>query len=296
MQSPLPIDLWVQTACVLEATARKPGNVHRYRDFDDLTYVDFLLSAAAISPVLQQAPKQPIGLTIYQAIVATHRVCRTNTNLGIVLLLTPLAAASAVGSIRQAIHLVLNSTTKEDARNVYAAIRLANPGGLGTCNEEDVHSEPTKTLLDVMKLAADRDMIARQYANGFQDLFDKGVSYLREAFSRKFSVENAIVFCHLNWLSDFPDSLIARKRGIAEARLASEKAREILDAGWPESAKARSLAESFDRWLSQPGQQRNPGTTADLVAATLFVCLCEGLLRFPLAWDRERRANTIGSG
>ena len=81
-----------QAACILEATARKPGNVHRYCDFDDLSYVDFLLSGAAIAPVLEKAVGRPVGVTILDCIRATRQVVTTNTNLGIVLLLAPLAA------------------------------------------------------------------------------------------------------------------------------------------------------------------------------------------------------------
>src|SRR5262249_31932993 len=50
--------LAAQLACLIEVTARKPRNVHRLHDFDDLTYPDFLLSAAAIRPAL--APARPL--------------------------------------------------------------------------------------------------------------------------------------------------------------------------------------------------------------------------------------------
>ena len=89
---PLPIGLCAQLACILEATARKPGNVHRYADFADATYLDFLLSAAAIAPVMEQAPRRRVGETVLRAVRATRRVVATNTNLGTILLLAPLAA------------------------------------------------------------------------------------------------------------------------------------------------------------------------------------------------------------
>src|SRR5438876_739889 len=90
----LPVGLCAQLACVLEATARKPGNVHRFMDFADTSYLDFLLSAAAIAPVMERAVGRPVGETVLEAIRATRRVTSANTNLGIVLLLAPLAAAS----------------------------------------------------------------------------------------------------------------------------------------------------------------------------------------------------------
>src|SRR5258705_9008119 len=96
----LPVGLCVQLACVWEATARKPGNVHRYRDFEDASYLDFLLSAATIAPVLEGAASRPVGQTILEAVRATRLVARTNTNLGIMLLLSPLAAVAAGEPLR----------------------------------------------------------------------------------------------------------------------------------------------------------------------------------------------------
>src|SRR4051794_9824683 len=87
-----------QVACILEATARKPGNVHRFRDFDDAHYVDFLLSAAAIAGPLDRAATVGVGATVLRAVEATRRVVATNTNLGIILLLAPLAAAQGADS------------------------------------------------------------------------------------------------------------------------------------------------------------------------------------------------------
>src|SRR5262245_61656852 len=95
MAKPLSIGLCAQLACILEVTARKPGNVHRYADFADTTYLDFLLSAAAIAPVMDRAPGRPVGETVLEAVTATRRVTGTNTNLGISLLLAPLASVPA---------------------------------------------------------------------------------------------------------------------------------------------------------------------------------------------------------
>src|SRR5947209_4785483 len=158
----LPVGLCVQLACVWEATARKPGNVHRYRDFEDATYLDFILSAAAIAPVLEGATGRPVGQTILEAVRATRLVARTNTNLGIILLLSPLAAISPGESLREGLLRVLDGLDVADARATYEAIRLANPSGLGRVAEQDVSDEPTQSLREVMALAADRDLIARQ--------------------------------------------------------------------------------------------------------------------------------------
>ncbi len=99
------------------------------------------------------------------AIRATRRVVATNTNLGIVLLLAPLAAVPRDNRCAQGIPAVLDALTVEDARDVFAAIRLASPGGLGQAAEQDVADEPSLPLRQIMALAADRDLVARQYAD-----------------------------------------------------------------------------------------------------------------------------------
>ncbi|HEY8504297.1 MAG TPA: triphosphoribosyl-dephospho-CoA synthase, partial [Gemmataceae bacterium] len=147
-----PIGRWAQLACIWEATARKPGNVHRFADFEDLTYLDFLLSAAAAAPELDRAPDRPVGGTILAAVRATAEVATTNTNLGIVLLLAPLASVPEGTDLREGVREELDALTVEDAGSAYEAIRRARPGGLGEVPEADVRGEPDRTLREVMAL------------------------------------------------------------------------------------------------------------------------------------------------
>jgi triphosphoribosyl-dephospho-CoA synthase len=282
----LSVGLCAQVACVWEATARKPGNVHRFCDFDDTTYLDFLLSAAAVAPVLDAAAGHSLGETVLRAVQATRAVVPSNTNLGIILLLTPLAAVPPEEDLRAGVERILERLDVADARWVYQAIRLARPGGLGEAPRQDVRDEPTQGLRAVMALAADRDLIARQYADGFRVVFEEGEPALRAGLQRAGTLEGAIIFCHLHLLATFPDSLIRRKRGAAEAEEAARRARRVLDAGWPQdSAAAPALAE-LDAWLRAEGRQRNPGTTADLVTASLFVALRTATIQLPsqLPW------------
>src|SRR4029453_18141123 len=148
-----------QLACLLEASAPKPGNVFPGRPFADMRFEDFVLSAVAIGPVMRDAGTRTLGDTILRAVEATRRVTAANTNLGMVLLLAPLARAAAVtGSgldLRDAVWNMLAMTTVGDAERAYEAIRLAAPGGLGEVPGEDVSSAPTRSLLEVMRLAAD---------------------------------------------------------------------------------------------------------------------------------------------
>jgi triphosphoribosyl-dephospho-CoA synthase len=265
------IALHAQLACLWEASARKAGNVHRYRDFDDTSYLDFLASAAALASVLGSAAARSVGETVLLAVERTRLVAPNNTNLGIILLLAPLAKAVL---LHRTFHSVLTDLTVDDARLVYRAIRLANPGGLGEAGEQDVRQEPTVTLREAMALAADRDLIARQYVTDFADVLTAGLPVLKEGLERTGSLEGAILHTQIELLAHDPDSLIARKCGPEVAREASERAQAVR------SGKT-GLAD-LDAWLRADGRRRNPGTTADLIAAILFVALEEGAVRLPL--------------
>jgi triphosphoribosyl-dephospho-CoA synthase len=284
MRPPAPdqIALFAQIACVWEVTARKPGNVHRYRDFDDVDYLDFLLSAAAIVPALSAlaAGECRLGRAVHEAIRLTRMVTTSNTNLGIVLLLAPLAAAPADRPLASGVRGVLDAAGVDDTRELYAGIRLAKPSGLGKVQQQDINSAPTLPLRDVMALAADRDLVARQYANDFREVFDDAVPALRRGIDATGCLEGAIIFCHLSLMARHPDTLISRKRGAAEAEEAGRRAGAVLDAGWPNATSA-DLFTTFDTWLRAEGRGRNPGTTADLVTAGVFVALREGILTLP---------------
>jgi triphosphoribosyl-dephospho-CoA synthase len=283
----LSIGLCAQTACIWEATARKAGNVHRYVDFADTHYVDFLLSAAAIAPILETASLRSLGESILAAVRATRSVAASNTNLGIILLLAPLASVPLDQDLRTGLTELLDSTTIEDARSLYEAIRLANPGGLGRSAEQDVQDAPTLALTATMQLAAARDAIARQYATGFRDVFDEGLPALLDGLDRTQSLEGGIIWCQLDWLARQPDTLLLRKQGLVEAEEASRRAGEVLAAGWPHTSESRQQFADFDAWLRAEGNRRNPGATADLVTACLFVALRTGKLTLPsrLPWD-----------
>jgi triphosphoribosyl-dephospho-CoA synthase len=270
-----------QIACMLEVSARKPGNVHRFRDFEDSTYLDFLLSAAAIAEPMDRAREWGVGLTVLRAVEATRRIVETNTNLGMVLLLAPLAAIEGGKDLRQGVAEVVGAATVDDARYVYRAIRLARPGGLGRVPEQDVADEPTVTLLDAMRLAADRDLVARQYANGFADVFEVALPALRSALAGGRPLETAIVAAHLALLAERRDTLIGRKRGPAEADEASRRATEVLHAGWPDTPEGHDRWAAFDAWLRAEGSARNPGATADLITAALFIALGDGTITLP---------------
>jgi triphosphoribosyl-dephospho-CoA synthase len=265
-----------QLACLLEASAPKPGNVSPGRHFSDTRYEDFLASAAAIGPAMEEAGVQPIGKTIRRAVEATAGWARTNTNLGIVLLLAPLARAAVdrgSGDLRQALRALLELTTIDDARDVYAAIRTAAPGGLGRVSSEDVADEPAVTLLEAMRLAADRDRIAGEYTTGFEVTFAAAYPALAAARRDGLSWDDAIVETYLTLLARYPDTHIARRAGARLAADVTVRASAVLEAGGVRTPGGRRAIEVFDRGLRDPAHRANPGTTADLTTAGIFVLL-----------------------
>jgi triphosphoribosyl-dephospho-CoA synthase len=270
-----------QIACILEVTARKPGNVHPQAAFEDLHHLDFLLSAGAIVGPMDRAARMGIGPTVLASVEATRRVVRTNTNLGIILLLAPLAAVPRRVRLADGIEAVLAATTVDDARDVYRAIRLAVPGGLGRAPDQDVAGEPTATLREVMNLAAERDLVARQYANGFAQVLDEALLSLREGLKGGGPLEPAIITTFLTLLAREEDTLIVRKAGRRAAKQARLKAMEIMTAGGIVSARGRDQLAGFDDWLRSQGSRLNPGATADIVTAALFAALRDGTIPLP---------------
>ena len=275
---PLEIAALAQLACALEAAAPKPGNVSPGRAFHDTCHEDFLVSAAAVAPSLARAGERPLGATILGCIEATSARTRRNTNLGIVLLLAPLARAALTAgpaSLRERLAAVLRSTTVQDARDCYAAIRLAAPGGLGHSDAQDLADAPSVTLREAMGLAESRDAIAREYVTDLAITFGIGVPALSAARQAGFGWSDATVETALAILAAVPDSLIARKLGRGAAQEVSAGAAKVLEAGGIRSRHGREALAAFDAALRDAQNSRNPGTTADLTAAALFVHLLE---------------------
>jgi triphosphoribosyl-dephospho-CoA synthase len=171
---------------------------------------------------------------------------------------------------------VLAKTTVLDAREVYAAIRLASPGGLGRVAEQDVACEPTVSLREAMALAAERDAIAREYVTDFATTFEIGHPALRQALVAGLSWSDATLETYLTLLAAAPDTHVARKLGAAAAADIQGRARTVLERGGVRAPSGREAVAALDSDLRDPRNTRNPGATADLTAAALFVALLEG--------------------
>jgi triphosphoribosyl-dephospho-CoA synthase len=267
----------VRWACLLEATAPKPGNVYPGRSFRDLQYRDFVAAAEIVASAFSRTG-HPISQRMRSAVELSVAQLRTNANLGIVLLLGPLVAADETMTSdttgqrndqrwTAAIAEVLSGFNGADGRNIFQAINNASAGGLGDVDAMDVReSHPRVDIVEAMTLAADRDLIARQYATGFMDLIERILPLVGESIRRRGDLLGGIVDAHLRMLANEPDSLIARKNGFEVASSVQKRAQNV-DLDDPASISV------FDESLRSGTSELNPGTTADLIAAALYMLL-----------------------
>ncbi len=261
-------------ACKAELDALKPGNVHRHSAGHGMDVAHFERAAeAAAGPIADS--QSSVGKRILRATQASVAATGLNTNLGIVLLCAPLAKAAAETTfdigLRRRLGVILASLDEQDAEDTFAAIRIANPAGMGKVEQGDVHAKPQHlTLIGAMHLAADRDRIANAYVSVYADIFDFALPIFQEAKTlSQFDPSLAVTTLHMSLLAEFPDTHIARKFGPEIAARVRDDAR-VLRTQWSPIAAAKSLPalKEFDAKLKHEGL--NPGTTADFVVTTLF--------------------------
>jgi triphosphoribosyl-dephospho-CoA synthase len=300
-----------ELACLLEVSATpKPGNVHRFRDFFDLRYEDFLASSVTLGHFIEvlaskgcQIRKDPtkwsdlhLGVTIQEAIQQSNYFHKkSNTNLGIILLLAPLSVAAGltfdsktgtcnINDMRYAVIDVMKNTTVEDAIAVSEGIKLAEPGGLGEVSKYDVNDDSIRDELIqdninlelLMLQCKDRDNICFELSQGYVITFHTGVPILSRTLQECKDINIASINTYLAILASFPDTLIKRKFGQELAVSISDKAKQISQLGGALTIEGRQALEEFDIEFSEETEKINPGTSADLVAATLFVYLLSG--------------------
>jgi triphosphoribosyl-dephospho-CoA synthase len=258
-------------ACIAEIEAPKPGNVHVFAAGHRMTAAEFIASADAAAPRLS-APDARVGARILGAVEATAEAVGSNTNLGIILLCAPLAAAAENErrDLRLSLIEVLQNLDIKDAEFAYRAIVLAAPAGLGRSARHDVLEPATVSLLQAMIEASGRDRIAAQYATNFSDIFDVGLPRLEKALGQYTDLRWATLATYLALLSAFPDTHIVRKHGPG---IASEvqQAAATLQISLQESGRPDTLLPQLLTWdTALKAEGINPGTSADLTVATLF--------------------------
>lgn len=265
----------VKASFLGEIQALKPGNVSIYAVGHDMTAADFERSAEIVTPIICN-PDLSLGKRILTAVESTIEQVACNTNLGMILLFTPIVMAAEQGinndnKLQQQLNEVLTKCTQQDTADVFKAIALAKPGGLGKQTKYDVNDAPVCSLLEAMNVASSYDNVAMQYTNNYQSIFQSGLETIRGFVKRWNSVEWATVACYLNFMATFADSHIQRKYGVELANKIKNESRVVKDQfvelDNPVNAKTDLL--EFDKQLKQ--RNINPGTSADLTATSLLV-------------------------
>lgn len=298
----------LELAVLLEASANKPGNVNRTASFESTSYEHFLASAVAVASSFECAAER--GVLVFQreipvSDIGLGRIINDsvsnvnawqrggNTLLGTVILLSPIAVAAGmtptkesafkISKLRENVKLVVESTTPEDAIDIYEAIKNANPSGLGTVLELDINDpfsidrirEERISLYQIFRMAAKSDTVCSEWVNNYRITFDAAYS-LTEQIEKSGESNTAIVHTFLRVLAEYPDTLIARKTSIEKAHEVSSMAKEILKLGGLETLRGRENLREFDRELRKSGNLLNPGTTADIIAAALALNILGG--------------------
>jgi triphosphoribosyl-dephospho-CoA synthase len=300
----------LQLAILLEINAPKPGNVNRQANFHRTNYEHFLASAVAIAPSFKTATTKGIlvaegklrylrvgiGKIIEDAVERTNSWQHGgNTLLGTILLLSPIAVGAGktlrendgildLAKLRTNTKSVTTSTTPEDAVAVYEAIDIAKPGGLSKVPSFDATEASSKqkilktrtTLFNLFEISAKYDSIAYEWVNNYPLVFESGLPFLWEEVKRRDNINDAIVHSFLKLMSENPDTLIARKAGTRKAREISQRARQVLDQGGLSTLNGKEALMELDRNLRDPENNLNPGTTADLITATLALLILSG--------------------
>ena len=300
-----------ELACLLEVSATpKPGNVHRFQDFAEIRYEDFLASSVSLGVWLEELAMKglllkddkiswqqlELGKTIKEAVEQSNYFHqRSNTNLGIILLLSPLSVAAGLTIAEEDPNCnldllqknaleVMKNTTVEDSILVSEAIASASPGGLGKVDQYDItessFDEELRSddvnLLQLMNIYQARDNICFELALGYPITIKTGLSALKWSLAIRNDINLAIIDAYLAILSNYPDTLVIRKFGEEIAQRITKRASDIINVGGALTLEGRRGLEELDIELREAEEKINPGTTADIIASTIFVYLLSG--------------------
>ena len=301
----------LEMAILFEVSANKPGNVNFVVGFEGTRVEHFLASAVAAAPSFEEAARRGIAVVcgklkindvdmgqLIKDCVADIEVWQKggNTLLGTVMLFIPMAVAAGMtpmdgkgkfdlARLRENMKLAVESTTAKDAVFLYDAIAIANPSGLNGAPDLSVTDSQSKarlikenvSLFQVFKIAEGYDDICFEWVHNFPTTFDLAFPYLKEQLNGKDKCLNtAIIHTFLKVLAERPDTFISRKVGLKKALLISQDAKNVLQLGGIETPRGREGILRFDKKLREYGNNYNPGTTADITAATLALYILNG--------------------
>ncbi|MDR2544438.1 MAG: triphosphoribosyl-dephospho-CoA synthase [Methanobrevibacter sp.] len=294
MLSPNKIAQIAQISSILEASGYpKPGNVHRTHDFQDMVFEDFLISGIVIGDAVREATSEVLkinpqiksdeaflGKYILKAVKETDEWIANNTNLGIIMLLIPIACSGAISNnlteLQSNVGMLMENTNSLDAVSLYKAIGIAKAGGMGSQDEFDVTSiqaqkeliSKNQTMYDVLKISASWDSLADELTSKMPITFNIGFKTFSN-LKKDYALNISTVLTFLTILSNVPDTLISRKYGEEKAKEVSNLSKELLRFDDYASIDFKNKLIEFDDFLFE--NRLNPGTTADLTAASIMI-------------------------
>lgn len=270
-------------ALLLEvASTPKPGNVDRHRDLEDLRFEHFLAGTVGSAEGLRLAAGAgSLGGAFERAVAGMSRQSGGNTQFGCLLLLVPLVRAAARDQLSpDGVDAVTERTSVDDAVAFYRTfdhvdVAVGDPPPDATeldvrrgGDAEQALRDRGLTLRDVMALSADpdgdrvADGNAREWVGRFARTFRAAAAIQDDDGP----VTDRAARAFLDILAEAPDTLVAIEHGPDVASAVQDRAAAVDDL-----SAAESLAEEF------VAEGINPGTTADITAAALFVALERGV-------------------
>ena len=265
-------------ACSKDVEVIKPGNVNIDYPHSDTTAYNFLRSAHDSCRSLFRQDLS-LGERIYHSVTDSRKNTRVNTNLGIVILISPIIQGlltSTKTTFRSALKDVIKTSRISDTNLLCRAINSINPGGLGEREEMDTNSLPKVTLKTIMDKSAKYDRLSYQYSTGYSDILDFIVPRIIE---HKKYIENtdfllSLVFLEI--LSEIPDTHISRKFNEKIAKKTSNEARDLIKIINTERSRKKAISRICQLDYEYKNKGINPGTTADLLLSSVMI---ERLLR-----------------
>ena len=266
----------IKFVCDTEMESLKPGNVHKYSEGHNMNVKDFFKSSSIISRCLTKN-NLDLGKKILNSVNEIKKKVKKNTNLGILLMLSPIVTVvlkEGIISKEELLRKIRSLIKKQNVKNsipIFKAISLISPGGLGISKKYDVNEMPKTKLYKAMEFSRKRDLIARQYYNGFKDIFNIGVPAYKKFYNKWGKVNWALTGVYLTFLKKFNDSHIARNKGNKIAISIKKEAKKyyFFLKNNKNLTKIKKELLVFDKKLKS--KEINPGTIADLTVATLFI-------------------------
>ena len=265
----------IKFVCDTEMKSLKPGNVHKFSESHDMNVQDFFKSSLIISKCLTKN-NLDLGKKILNSVNEIQNKIKKNTNLGIILMLSPIVTVvqkEGIISKEELLRKIRSLIKKQNIKNsipIFKAISLTSPGGLGFSKKYDVNEPPNTNLYKAMEFAKKKDLIARQYCNGFEDIYKIGIPAYKKFYNKWGKVDWALTGVYLTFLQKFNDSHIARNKGNEIATSIKKEAKKyyLFLKKNKNLIKIKKKLLIFDKKLKS--KRINPGTIADLTVATLL--------------------------